>query len=210
MTSSVIWRANDCVHGPLGRLLGEGEARSCRRTDVWGLPSTRSAATARTRASAGSSQRGGRGPLHPTLDSVSAACSFPGRSDRPNSFRPSPTGRGRNTWSWSSFPFCIKRQTNFKSRKVSTRSRIIPVGDGAENALHHGQMFPIIVGLKEGHAQVKFKEDAANRPDIARLRPAQFYSSSSNQWQSLIITTCLMSCGTRHHCVLPRMTSGAR
>jgi len=38
-------------------------------------------------------------------------------------------------------------------------------------------MFPVIVGLEEGHAQVEFKEDAANRPDIARLRPAQFYSS---------------------------------
>lgn len=79
-----------------------------------------------------------------------------------------------------------------KSSKVSTsrwiiKCWIIPVGDGTENALHHGQMFPIIVGLKEGHAQVKFKEDAANRPDIARLRPSQFYTSGNNQWQSLII-----------------------
>ena len=39
-------------------------------------------------------------------------------------------------------------------------------------------MFAIVVRLKEGHAQVKFEEDAADGPDVARLRPTQFYSTN--------------------------------
>lgn len=49
-----------------------------------------------------------------------------------------------------------------------------PVRNGPEDPLHHGKMLPIIVSLKQRHAQVELKQYATNRPDIARLRPAQF------------------------------------
>lgn len=57
----------------------------------------------------------------------------------------------------------------------------VPVGNGAENPLHHGQVFPVVVRLKECHAQVKFKEDASNRPHVTRLRPAQLFSGEEKQ-----------------------------
>ena len=184
MTSPVIWRANDFVRDPLDRLLGEGEAQFCQKTDVSALPSTQSSATARTRASAGSGQRGGRGLLHQTLDSVSMACNFHERNDQPNSFRPNLNGRGRNIWFLSSFPFYIKQEENeIKTVRIKCFCSCvssIPVGNGTKNPLHHGQMFAIVVRLKQGHTQVEFKEDATNRPDIARLRPAQFYTSAGN------------------------------
>ena len=33
--------------------------------------------------------------------------------------------------------------------------------EGAENLLHHGEMFPVVVGLKEGEAQVQLEHDTA-------------------------------------------------
>lgn len=51
----------------------------------------------------------------------------------------------------------------------------IPVGDRAENALHHGQVFSIVVSLEESHAEIQFEEDAADRPDVTRLRPTQLF-----------------------------------
>ena len=144
MTSPVIWRANDFVRDPLDRLLGEGEAQFCQKTDVSARPSTQSSATARTRASAGSGQRGGRGLLHQTLDSVSMACNFHERNDQPNSFRPNLNGRGRNIWFLSSFPFYIKQEENeIKTVRIKCFCSCvssIPVGNGTKNPLHHGEV----------------------------------------------------------------------
>lgn len=71
----------------------------------------------------------------------------------------------------------IKIQSTITAGKISS----VPVWNGTKNSLHHGQMFAIIVGLKESDAQVEFKKDASNRPDIARLRPTQFYAGSEKQ-----------------------------
>ena len=43
----------------------------------------------------------------------------------------------------------------------------------AQDRLHHGQMFAIVVSLKERHALKKLVNDAAERPDVTRLRPTQ-------------------------------------
>lgn len=48
------------------------------------------------------------------------------------------------------------------------------VRDIAENALHHGQMLAVLVSLEESDAHVQLEENTANRPNIARLIPAQF------------------------------------
>ena len=107
-TPSVIWRVNDSARGRPGRRRDAGVAVSCRKTDVSALPSAWSSAKARSRACAGWRQRGGRDLLRQTPDSVSRACSFRGRSGPPSSSRPSLTGRGKSTWSWSSCPSCVQ------------------------------------------------------------------------------------------------------
>ena len=43
----------------------------------------------------------------------------------------------------------------------------------AQDPLHHGQVFPVLVGLEESVAECNFEDDAANGPDITGLRPAQ-------------------------------------
>ena len=42
----------------------------------------------------------------------------------------------------------------------------------AQYPLHHGQVFPVLVGLEESVAECNFKDDATNGPDITGLRPA--------------------------------------
>ena len=53
-------------------------------------------------------------------------------------------------------------------------------GHAAQNPLHHGQMLLVVVRLEERHSRVQLEENAADRPDIARLRPAELckYSGS--------------------------------
>uniref|UniRef100_A0A182IQR0 Uncharacterized protein n=1 Tax=Anopheles atroparvus TaxID=41427 RepID=A0A182IQR0_ANOAO len=48
-----------------------------------------------------------------------------------------------------------------------------PVRDGPQNALHHGEMLAVVVRLEQRDAEVQLVHDAPDRPDIARLRPAQ-------------------------------------
>uniref|UniRef100_A0A8W7PAS2 Uncharacterized protein n=1 Tax=Anopheles coluzzii TaxID=1518534 RepID=A0A8W7PAS2_ANOCL len=43
----------------------------------------------------------------------------------------------------------------------------------AEYALHHGEVFPVVVRLEQRDTQVQFVDDATDRPHVARLRPAQ-------------------------------------
>ena len=50
----------------------------------------------------------------------------------------------------------------------------VPVWNRPEDALHHGKVLPVVVRLKQRHAQVELKEDAADGPNVARLRPSQF------------------------------------
>jgi hypothetical protein len=45
--------------------------------------------------------------------------------------------------------------------------------NGAEDTLHHGQVFQVVVCLEERVSSVQFKDDAANAPDVARLSPTQ-------------------------------------
>jgi hypothetical protein len=75
-------------------------------------------------------------------------------------------------------------------------------------------MFAIVVRLKQGHTQVEFKEDTTNRPDIARLRPAQFYTSAGNISPCNQINRQLFTYPKMNHQIiarfLPKMTSGAR
>ena len=47
------------------------------------------------------------------------------------------------------------------------------VGKWAQYRLHHGQMFAIVVRLKKGHTLEELVDDAAEGPDVARLRPAE-------------------------------------
>ena len=46
--------------------------------------------------------------------------------------------------------------------------------EGAQYFLHHGQVFSVVMSLEEGESQIELEHDAANAPDITRLRPAKF------------------------------------
>ena len=46
-------------------------------------------------------------------------------------------------------------------------------GEGTENPLHHGQVLPVIVGLKHSDAHVILEHYAPDRPHVARLTPTQ-------------------------------------
>jgi len=48
-------------------------------------------------------------------------------------------------------------------------------GDAAENPLHHGEVFGILVRLEEGDAERQLEDDAPDGPDVAGLRPAQLH-----------------------------------
>ena len=48
-----------------------------------------------------------------------------------------------------------------------------PVRYGAQDALHHGQVFPVVVRLEQRDAEVKLEQYAAHGPHVARLRPPQ-------------------------------------
>jgi len=43
----------------------------------------------------------------------------------------------------------------------------------AENAFHHGQVHAVRVRLEQMEAGIELKEDAADRPNVARLLPSQ-------------------------------------
>ena len=45
--------------------------------------------------------------------------------------------------------------------------------NGSEYLLHHGEVFPVVVGLEQREAEVELEGNAADAPDVARLRPAQ-------------------------------------
>ena len=45
--------------------------------------------------------------------------------------------------------------------------------NGSEYLLHHGEVFPVVVGLEQRVAEVELEGNAADAPDVARLRPAQ-------------------------------------
>ena len=45
---------------------------------------------------------------------------------------------------------------DLEEQKVSLLGR-----EGAENLLHHGEMFPVVVGLEEREAQVQLEHDTA-------------------------------------------------
>jgi len=47
-------------------------------------------------------------------------------------------------------------------------------GESAEDALHHGEVFAVVVGLEEGEPEGQLKQDAADGPDVAGLSPAEF------------------------------------
>ena len=42
-----------------------------------------------------------------------------------------------------------------------------------QNSVHHSQMFAIVVRLKQRHTLEEFVNDAAERPNVARLTPTQ-------------------------------------
>ena len=69
----------------------------------------------------------------------------------------------------------------------------IPVGYRAENALHHGQVFSIVVSLEESHAEIQFEEDAADRPDVTRLRPTQLFVMKKKETDEVLINNSLTS-----------------
>lgn len=54
----------------------------------------------------------------------------------------------------------------------------------AENALHHGQVFEVVVRLEQCHALVQLEQDAADAPDVARMAPAEL----ENHLGSAIVT----------------------
>jgi len=50
-----------------------------------------------------------------------------------------------------------------------------PPGNGARDALHHGKMFAVVVGLEQGAAHGDLEDDAAGGPDVAGLGPADLH-----------------------------------
>lgn len=56
----------------------------------------------------------------------------------------------------------------------------LPVGDGAQDPLHHGQVLPVVVRLEQGGAVVQLKHDAADGPHVTRLGPTQFWNMHNN------------------------------
>lgn len=48
----------------------------------------------------------------------------------------------------------------------------LPVGNGAEYALHHGKVFAVVVRLEERDSEVQLEHYAPDGPHVARLRPS--------------------------------------
>ena len=48
-----------------------------------------------------------------------------------------------------------------------------PVGKGPQDSLHHGQMFPVLMGLEQGDSLVQLVQNTAYGPDVAGLTPSQ-------------------------------------
>ena len=59
-----------------------------------------------------------------------------------------------------------------------------PVGHRSEDALHHGQVFPVVVRLEQRQAQIQLEQDTADTPDITWLRPADLCRVRSDQVRS--------------------------
>ena len=53
-----------------------------------------------------------------------------------------------------------------------------------ENSFHHGQVYEVLVCLEQIEAGIKLKEDAADRPNVARLLPFQ----SKDEFRCPVIT----------------------
>lgn len=47
----------------------------------------------------------------------------------------------------------------------------VPVRNGSEDALHHGEVFPVVVRLEKRDAEVQLEHYAPDGPHVARLRP---------------------------------------
>ena len=62
-----------------------------------------------------------------------------------------------------------------------------PVRDGPEDPLHHGQVFPVIMGLEECDAKVQLKHDASDGPHVTRLRPTQLWKTNTTVLNILIM-----------------------
>lgn len=72
-----------------------------------------------------------------------------------------------------------RKWRHFKTRVASRGAHVLgfaahAVRDGPENALHHGQVLAVVVRLEERDAQIQLEQNAADRPHVARLVPAQF------------------------------------
>lgn len=90
--------------------------------------------------------------------------------------------------------------------------RLLPVRNGSENALHHGQVLAVVVRLEQRHPQVQLEQDAADRPDVARLRPAEFCGPNSGRSVTQCSRTRAMNRLTQDHlggAVVARRHDGA-
>ena len=77
---------------------------------------------------------------------------------------------------------------------------------GAQYFLHHGQVFSVVMSLEEGESQIEFEHDAANAPDITRLRPAKFCGKTELTWWEILKTNlirrvmfCIYTTFTQYH-----------
>jgi hypothetical protein len=147
----------------------DGAPRSCRRTDATSPPSTLSSATVRTLTFCRPSRRVDCGRIRRFACISLTVCSCRGRTDPPNSSRPTPACPCRNTSFLFSSPFWKETRSIVCTGVVQSHS---PDWNFSENALHHRQMFPVVVRLEKGYAQVQFEQDATDGPHVARLRPS--------------------------------------
>ena len=49
----------------------------------------------------------------------------------------------------------------------------LPVWNGADNALHHSKMLPVVMRLEKSDAEIEFENDASDAPNVTRLAPAK-------------------------------------
>lgn len=64
-------------------------------------------------------------------------------------------------------------QSRYRYCTMSNSAECVPVRKGPENALHHGQMFAVVVSLEQRHSQVQLEQNAPDGPHVARLRPSE-------------------------------------
>jgi hypothetical protein len=49
----------------------------------------------------------------------------------------------------------------------------LPVRERANDALHHGKVFPVVVRLEKRDAKVQLENDASDAPDVTGLAPSE-------------------------------------